>query len=61
MTKKFLNENNIPFKEHNLSDQPELITYLKDKGLQSVPVLENNFEPIINGFRPDLLRKLLTL
>ena len=58
MTKKFLMENNIEFGEHNISDHPEYINYLKEKGLRTVPVLEQDHAPIINGFRPDLLKKL---
>ena len=51
-------ENNIEFGEHNISDHPEYINYLKEKGLRTVPVLEQDHAPIINGFRPDLLKKL---
>lgn len=59
MTKRFLMENNIEFGEHNISEHPEYINYLKNKGLQTVPVLEQDNDPIINGFRPDLLKKLV--
>ncbi|GBG95508.1 glutaredoxin [Ligilactobacillus salitolerans] len=59
MTKKFLNEHQIEFAEKNINERPEYIDYLKDKGFRSVPVLENNAEPIVNGFRPDLLKKLI--
>ncbi|KRL85143.1 hypothetical protein FC32_GL000188 [Ligilactobacillus apodemi DSM 16634 = JCM 16172] len=51
-------ENNIEFGEHNISNHPEYIDYLKEKGLRTVPVLEQDNAPIINGFRPDLLKKL---
>ncbi len=46
MTKKFLMENNIEFGEHNISDHPEYINYLKEKGLRTVPVLEQDHAPI---------------
>ena len=59
MTKRFLEQNNIAFEEHNISEEPEYVDYLKEKGFQSVPVLENNSEPIINGFRPDQLKELV--
>lgn len=59
MTKKFLNEHNINFAEKNITETPEYIDYLKSKGFRSVPVLEDNDQPIINGFRPDLLKKLI--
>ena len=47
MTKKFLEQHNISF------------DYLRDHGFQTVPVIEENNEPVINGFRPDLLRRLI--
>ena len=51
MTKKFLKQHNVEFEEHNISENPEYIDYLKNKGFQAVP--------IVNGFRPDLLKKLI--
>ncbi len=59
MTKKFLTEHHINFAEKNITDTPEYIDYLKNKGFRSVPVLEDNDHAIINGFRPDLLKKLI--
>lgn len=59
MTKRFLEQNHIDFEERNISNQPEYIDYLKSQGFQSVPVLENNSKPIINGFRPDKLKQLI--
>lgn len=59
MTKKFLKQHNVEFEEHNISENPEYIDYLKNKGFQAVPVLEENDSPIVNGFRPDLLKKLI--
>ncbi|MCC7665798.1 glutaredoxin-like protein NrdH [Liquorilactobacillus satsumensis] len=59
MTKKFLTEHHISFEEHNVSSEPQYITYLKEKGFRSVPVIEKNDAPIINGFRPDLLKNLV--
>ena len=49
MTKKFLMENNIEFGEHNISDHPEYINYLKEKGLRTVPVLEQDHAPMVSG------------
>ena len=49
MTKKFLKQHNVEFEEHNISENPEYIDYLKNKG----------FQAIVNGFRPDLLKKLI--
>jgi glutaredoxin-like protein NrdH len=59
MTKKFLAAHHIAFEEHNINREPQYIDYLKAKGFRSVPVIEKNSDPIINGFRPDLLKGLL--
>ncbi|KRM88825.1 hypothetical protein FD21_GL000762 [Liquorilactobacillus vini DSM 20605] len=59
MTKKFLAEHQIAYEEHNINREPEYIDYLKEKGFRSVPVIERNSNPIINGFRPDLLKNLI--
>lgn len=59
MTKKFLATHHIAFEEHNISREPQYIDYLKEKGFRSVPVIEKNSAPIINGFRPDLLKNLI--
>ncbi|WP_311407911.1 glutaredoxin-like protein NrdH [Liquorilactobacillus uvarum] len=59
MTKKFLKEHQITFEEHNITKEPQYIDYLQGKGFRSVPVIEKNNAPIINGFRPDLLKTLI--
>ncbi|MBA1433989.1 glutaredoxin-like protein NrdH [Bombilactobacillus bombi] len=59
MTKRFLNEHDVNFEEHNINTQPQYLQYLKQQGFQSVPVVmaaDNN--PIV-GFRPDALKKLV--
>jgi glutaredoxin-like protein NrdH len=55
MVKRFLDEHKISFVEHNIDTEPEFIDYLKDKGFQTVPVIETP-DTIFNGFRPDQLR-----
>lgn len=58
MTKRYLTEHNVNFQEINVSDQPEYVTYLKELGYQSVPVVMlDNIDPIV-GFRPDALKEL---
>lgn len=59
MTKRFLKQNNVEFEERNITVEPQYVDYLKEKGFQSVPVIENNSEPIISGFRPDQLKELV--
>lgn len=59
MTKNFLLQHQINFEERNVSDNPHYIEYLKQKGFQAVPVLEKDETPVVRGFRPDLLKKLI--
>ena len=59
MTKNFLMQHDIAFEERNVNENPEYVDYLKNKGFQSVPVLEQDNNPIIRGFRPDLLKKIV--
>ncbi|WP_288528854.1 glutaredoxin-like protein NrdH [uncultured Secundilactobacillus sp.] len=57
MTKRFLTEHHVDFVERNINDEPQYIDYLKERGFQSLPVVEaDGFE--INGFRPNELSKL---
>ncbi|MGM9903768.1 glutaredoxin [Enterococcus sp. 10A9_DIV0425] len=57
MVKRFLAENKIDFEEVNIDEQPEAITWLKDQGYQTVPVITSDSATVI-GFRPDQLRNL---
>ncbi len=58
MTKRFLSEHNVPFEERNINVEPQYIDYLKQKGFQSVPVIEAEGQPLISGFQPDMLSKI---
>ena len=57
MAKRFLNENNIPYEEVNIDNQPEMIDWLKEQGFQSVPVITSDATTVV-GFRPDQLKQL---
>lgn len=57
MVKRFLAENKIDFEEVNIDEQPEAISWLKDQGFQSVPIITSDAATVI-GFRPDQLRHL---
>ncbi|MFV0560109.1 MAG: glutaredoxin-like protein NrdH [Enterococcus sp.] len=57
MVKRFLSENNVSFEEINIDEQPEAITWLKEQGFQSVPVITSELTTVV-GFRPDQLRQL---
>ena len=59
MTKKFLKAHGVAFEDRNISDHPEYVDYLKEQGFQSVPVVERDAEPVVNGFRPDLLQQVI--
>lgn len=58
MTKNYLIQHQIPYTEHNISEEPQFIEYLKAKGFQSVPVLEADGMETFSGFRPDALKQL---
>lgn len=60
MTKRFLKQHHIDFEEKNISTEPKYTDYLRNQGFQTVPVVEENEKPVINGFRPDLLRRLIS-
>lgn len=59
MTKNFLMQHDIAFEERNVNENPEYIDYLKNKGFQSVPVLEQDNNPIIRGLDQIYWKKLL--
>lgn len=58
--KKFLNENNLPYIEHNISEDREAKKELIKKGVMSVPyIIINNQE--VRGFYSEEIRTLLNL
>lgn len=59
MTKRFLTDHQIQFEEHNINQQPQALTYLKQQGFQSVPVVVTDSQPPIIGFRPSELKALV--
>ncbi|MCP1638554.1 glutaredoxin-like protein NrdH [Streptococcus gallinaceus] len=58
MTKRFLDEKNIEFKEINLDEQPEFIQHVKDLGFSAAPVVETETESF-SGFQPSKLKNLV--
>lgn len=57
-TKKFLEDNNIPFVAKDVEKDIEALNEVKSLGFQSLPVIvADGFEPF-TGFRPDVLEKL---
>ncbi|HIW72374.1 MAG TPA: glutaredoxin-like protein NrdH [Candidatus Levilactobacillus faecigallinarum] len=58
MTKRFLTEHNVDFEERNINQNPEYVTYLKEQGFQSLPVVEAAGHKAFFGFRPDQLQQI---
>lgn len=57
MVKKYLEEHNITYTEHNIEKEPEYREYVVSLGYQAVPVVETA-ETSFSGFRPDQLKML---
>ncbi|HFU4464388.1 TPA: glutaredoxin-like protein NrdH [Streptococcus suis] len=58
MSKKFLDQHNVAYKEINLDEQPEYIEHVKGLGLSSAPVIETENE-VFSGFQPAKLKALV--
>ena len=58
MTKRFLEEHNVAFIEHNIDEQPEFIENLKAEGFLATPVVKLPDCNAFTGFRPDRLSAL---
>lgn len=58
MTKKFLQQHEISFIEHNIDEQPEYIDQLKADGFLATPVVKLPNGNAFSGFRPDRLQQL---
>ncbi|KRM03692.1 hypothetical protein FC60_GL000062 [Limosilactobacillus gastricus DSM 16045] len=58
MTKKFLEQHNVAFVEHNIDEQPEFVDELKANGFMATPVVQLPDGNAFSGFRPDMLRGL---
>lgn len=58
--KRYLTNNEIPYKEVNIEEHPEMGEKLKELGFKNVPVIfpsDENMKPFY-GFRPDMLEEL---
>ncbi|HEM3632963.1 TPA: glutaredoxin-like protein NrdH [Streptococcus suis] len=58
MSKKFLDQHNVAYKEINLDEQPEYIKHVKSLGFSSAPVIETENE-VFSGFQPAKLKALV--
>ncbi|MER0122223.1 glutaredoxin-like protein NrdH [Streptococcus sp. ZJ93] len=59
MTKRFLDQHQVPFKEINLDEQPEFIEHVKNLGFSAAPVIETETESF-SGFQPGKLKNLVS-
>ncbi|MGM9891910.1 glutaredoxin-like protein NrdH [Limosilactobacillus sp.] len=58
MTKRFLQQHQIKFVEHNIDEQPEYVSQLKAAGFMATPVVQLPDGNAFSGFRPDRLQQL---
>lgn len=58
MTKRFLEQHKVNFKEINLDEQPEFIDHIKGLGFSAAPVIETVSEAF-SGFQPAKLKALV--
>lgn len=61
MTKEFLKQNNVKFKEVNVFEDEEALELIKLHGFQRLPVVtrNNSFDFAFSGFQIDLLDELV--
>lgn len=60
MTKRFLDQHQVSFREINLDEQPEFIQHVKDLGFSAAPVIETETESF-SGFQPSKLKALISV
>lgn len=61
MTKEFLKQNNVEFKEVNVEENEEALELIKTHGFKRLPVVtrNNSFDFAFSGFQIDLLDELV--
>lgn len=58
MSKKFLDQHGVAYKEINLDEQPEFIEHVMGLGFSAAPVIETENE-VFSGFQPAKLKALV--
>ncbi|HFI0273467.1 TPA: glutaredoxin-like protein NrdH [Streptococcus suis] len=58
MSKKFLDQHGVEYKEINLDEQPEFIDHVKGLGFSAAPVIETKND-VFSGFQPAKLKALV--
>lgn len=59
MTKNWLKNNNLDFKEVNVDDDLDAYNYLMANNLRTLPVVFKEYELIAMGFQPQNLKGLI--
>lgn len=59
MTKNWLKDNGFSYKETNVDDDLNALTYLIENNLRTMPVVFKDSDLLALGFQPDKLKTLL--
>lgn len=61
MTKRFLNEHNLDFKEVDVDEDEAAMARLRKLGAKSLPVVEDSNKVVCSGFDQEKMKKALSL
>lgn len=61
MTKRFLNEHNLDFKEVDVDEDEAAMARLHKLGVKSLPVVEDANEVVCSGFDQEKMKKAFNL
>lgn len=61
MTKRFLNEHNLDFKEVDVDEDEAAMARLRKLGVKSLPVVEDSNKVVCTGFYQEKMKKAFNL
>ena len=61
MTKRFLNEHNLDFKEVDVDEDETAMARLRKLGVKSLPVVEDSNKVVCSGFDQEKMKKAFNL
>ena len=61
MTKRFLNEHNLDFKEVDVDEDEAAMARLRKLGVKSLPVVEDSNKVVCTGFDQEKMKKVFNL
>lgn len=61
MTKRFLNEHNLDFKEVDVDEDEAAMARLRKLGVKSLPLVEDSNEVVCTGFAQEKMKKAFNL